>query len=125
MRLAPAVLTLCLMALAYVLDLPRAWGAHPFWSQSILFIGTPLGLALAAAAGRTPVRPAQAAAVFAALGLVAVVVAAQGKAEFAASYAEDRLAGRLWYLGWIATAALAAAALTSAGTALIARRRPT
>jgi hypothetical protein len=45
------------------------------------------------------------------LGVVAVVaafgVAKYGQIGFANSYAEDHLAGQLWYFGWIATAAAA------------------
>jgi hypothetical protein len=38
------------------------------------------------------------------LGL-AIAAATYGKAQFAASFAEDSFAGRLWYFGWIGIAA--------------------
>ena len=121
MRFAPVIATVLIMALAYGLDLPKAWGAHPFWSRSILLIGTPIGLVLAGAAlllVRGPWLPALA---FAVLAVVAVLLAAQGKADFAASFAEDRFAGRIWYFGWIAAAAMAAAAMTAGFAGLRAR----
>lgn len=124
MRFAPAFVTVLILALAYALDLPKAWGAHPYWSQSIILIGTPIGLALAGAALFVTRAPGRLAVAFAVLGLGAVLLAAQGKADFAASYAEDRLAGRFWYFGWIATAAMAAAALSSGLASLSALRRP-
>lgn len=123
MRLVPVLATLLIMALVYALDLPKALGAHPFWSRTIVLIGTPIGMALAGAALFGLKVRWQAAVGFAALTLVAMLVAAQGKADFAASYAEDRFAGRLWYFGWIAAAAMAAAAVTSGIASLRARFR--
>jgi hypothetical protein len=41
------------------------------------------------------------AVIFVSLMLVTYGVSRYGKADFVASYAEDRFAGRLWYFGFI------------------------
>ena len=86
-------------------------GAHHFWAQKVVWIGAPIGLVLALALSRLskPLR----------LGLffigtaVAGAAAHYGKLQFAASYAEDRLAGQLWYFGWIGVAVMATALLVA------------
>ncbi len=94
-----AGLGLCLGVLALI-GLPETFGAHPFWARQAGILGTLGGLicyALLRFAGIGPVFLALAAtAVLTASGLAAHF----GKAAFAASYAEDQLAGRLWYFGW-------------------------
>ncbi len=52
-------------------------------------------------------------ALFGLLTLAALAAATWGKAEFAASFAEDALAGRFWFFGWIGTAAGATALLAA------------
>ena len=85
----------------------KALGAHPFWDVQIALIGAPIG---AVAATLLPARWAfaviAALATFSSYGL-----AHYGKTRFAASYAEDALAGQLWYFGWIGVAAFAALAV--------------
>ncbi|WDR06370.1 hypothetical protein PSQ90_02570 [Devosia rhodophyticola] len=76
-------------------------GAHPFWAQSTSWIGAIAGAAVALVLlwFRVPRMLA--------LGLAGVVLLAAGlaayfgKAEFVASYAENGLAGRFWYIGWM------------------------
>lgn len=110
----PLLLTLAILALAFAVNAPAQFGAHPQWAQTNLLIGGALGIATAFAAGFLP-GPALirilAFAVFAAFFTWAAQV---GGAQFAASYAEDARAGQLWYLGWIAAPAALSALLYTA-----------
>lgn len=99
-----------LAALAVATTLPvllaysgtTAWlGAHPWWSINIAWIGAPLGLTLAMVAVATGLRRRVAVAGSAILLVFAGLCGHFGKAEFAASFAENGLAGRFWYYGWI------------------------
>lgn len=87
----------------------EALGAHPFWAGSVPLIGLALALPLYAAALRWPL-PGLASAVCAVI--CGALAARFGKAAFAASFAENALAGRAWYLGWIVLCA-GAIALTA------------
>jgi hypothetical protein len=106
--------TLVLAALAYMLDLPRLGGAHPWWSQKVILIGLLPGLAIAAALSLTGLRKPGRVGLVAVGTAVAVAITIVGKTRFAASYAEDALAGQMWYFGWIATCALCTALVASA-----------
>ena len=113
--LIPLALAALALAAAAFLGLPKSLGAHPWWSQSVVWIGLPIGLAAALA-----LRFLKAPWLLSLAGLVlltagAFALASYGKAQFAASYAEDVLAGRFWYFGWIATAAFSAATLAAVG----------
>lgn len=98
----PLLLTLLVIALAYAVDVPAQFGAHPRWSQINLGIGGALGIATAIAAGFLPGPAPVRIAAFAVLSVFFLWAAHVGGAQFAASYAEDRRAGQLWYFGWIA-----------------------
>ena len=75
-------------------------GAHPGWDMQVALIGAPLGALLAMLLGwMERVRAAFIAGVV--TSALAYALALRGKAAFAASYAEDQLAGMLWYNGWI------------------------
>ena len=108
-----ALLAAVLMLAAGILGLTELAGAHPFWARQVVYLGVPVGLILAwlvrrigmGRTGRLGLYILGTAAFFA--------LASWGKMRFAASFAEDTLAGQFWYFGWIATAAL--------GTALLAR----
>ncbi|WP_424970950.1 hypothetical protein [Dinoroseobacter sp. S76] len=115
-RLSPvligATLAVAALALANQTGLPRTLGAHPFWATQVLWIGAPIGLLLALLAtlrghGRLGLLGGIA------LSAAAYGTATYGRIAFAASYAEDALAGQLWYFGWIALATGAALALAS------------
>ena len=84
-------------------------GAHPFWAGSVPLMGLIAALPLFVIGLRWPLAGALAAG---ALTLAAMAAARFGKAAFAASYAENTLAGHFWFLGWIV--------LSGAATALIA-----
>lgn len=94
--------------------LTRTLGAHPFWAQKIAWIGVPIGLLLSLAFRRR----AWVARLFG-FGMLLVLAGTAahfGRLRFAASFAEDRLAGQFWFFGWIGVAialsALIAALLT-------------
>ena len=122
-HLLPALIAALLMAALIALDVTRPLGAHPWWSQRTLLIGAPIGLILATLAG-LKLRPLPLTITFAIATALAFAAAKNGQTQFAASYAEDQLAGKLWYFGWIATGATLAATLTAAFTALAKTLRP-
>ncbi|CUH54410.1 hypothetical protein [Shimia marina] len=111
-HLLPALIAAILMALFIALDTGRSLGAHPWWSQKTLLIGALIGLFLATLAG-LKLRPMPLTVATMLGTILAFATAKYGQTQFAASYAEDQLAGQLWYLGWMATGALTAAWLTS------------
>lgn len=98
----------------YLTGLPLAVGAHPFWAVKVIWIGAPLGLLVSLAFIRLP--RTSGIALSGAVLIASYLVAHIGKTRFAASYAEDALAGQMWYFGWIATcAAIVLAVATIAG----------
>jgi hypothetical protein len=126
-HLLPALIAALVMAALIALDIARPLGAHPWWSQKTLLIGTPIGLILATLAG-LKLRPSPLTITCAITTALAFATAKYGQTQFAASYAEDALAGKLWYFGWIATGATLTATLTAAFTALaqtLRRNKPT
>ncbi|MBO9406230.1 hypothetical protein J7399_02225 [Shimia sp. R9_1] len=117
-HLIPALAAALLMAVLILVDVARPLGAHPWWSQQTLLIGAPLGLLLATLAGlRLNTLPLSIAFLLATA--LAFGAAKYGQLQFAASYAEDQLAGQLWHFGWIATGLFSAATLTAAAATLI------
>lgn len=88
-----------------ILGLPEALGAHPFWAVRAGVIGSAIGAAclilllwLGLSSGRI--------LVLSGICLILSSGAAWfGKRAFAASFAEDVLAGRFWFFGWFAIAA--------------------
>ena len=112
-QLLPAFIAALVMAALIALDIARPLGAHPWWSQKTLLIGAPIGLILAALAG-LKLRPLPLTFTFAIATALAFAIAKYGQTQFAASYAENQLAGKLWYFGWIATGATLTATLTAA-----------
>ena len=109
--LLAAVVTSVLAAAAGFLNLTQLLGAHPFWSAKVLWIGMPIGIGLGAALWAVHMSRSWR-VVLGGAGLgVAGLAAHFGKVRFAASFAEDRLAGKFWYFGWIGVAVFAAFAL--------------
>lgn len=118
-------------AIAFVAIIAFTWfggtlalGAHPWWAARIGYIGSGLGLAvwlglrIGGLSGRATLLAATA-------GLLAAAVLTWfGKTRFAASFAEDALAGRLWFFGSIAVMAAAFAVLASLASLASANRRP-
>ncbi len=109
--IAPILGSAVIIALAYA-GLSGALGAHPWWDQTVALIGAPVGAVLAAALARLTDRRTRWLLAAAALLIASLAAAHFGKVRFAASFAEDTLAGRFWYFGWIATTACTAAILT-------------
>ncbi|WP_412555380.1 hypothetical protein [Shimia sp. MIT1388] len=122
-HLLPALIAALFMGALIALDIARPLGAHPWWSQKTLMIGALFGLILAPLAG-LKLRPLPLTITFAIITALAFAIAKYGQTQFAASYAEDQFAGKLWYVGWIATGATLTATLTAAFTALAKTRRP-
>ncbi len=116
----PAIFALLVMAIIWFLDLPKFYGAHPWWSMKVVLIGAPIGVVVALGLAMTPLKPLLRMVGFAILTGIALYVAHAGKTQFAASYAEDALAGQMWYFGWIAGMAALAAMLTSLFQGIIA-----
>ena len=114
MRHAFAIaLPLLAASLAVVLGLTQRFGAHPQWAETVLLIGAPGGLALGYMLYSVGLpRPLRVVFAAAAAG-TAFYLAREGQAAFAASFAEDQVAGQLWFFGWIAACMGGAATLTS------------
>jgi len=98
-----------------------ALGAHPWWALKVGYLGTGIGvpvwLGLRALGASGRVRLALAATAL----LLAAVATGVGKARFAASFAEDALAGRFWFIGWIAVMAAAFAVMATLAGAILGR----
>lgn len=108
--IAPIIAT-AIVSLLGALDVAKPLGAHPFWSVNVAFYGLIPGLAfwwLFRRLGRRSVYVA-----FLAL-IVAIAAAYFGKQAFAASYAENTVAGKFWFYGWIATYAAVLWAIAAA-----------
>jgi len=108
--LVPAAL---LMALAALTGLPLALGAHPWWAAQVIWTGAPAGMLVAFVAACVGVPRQVRIGLFAILAAVGFAAATWGRIEFAASYAEDAMAGRFWFFGWIGTSAAVAALLAA------------
>jgi hypothetical protein len=107
-------ITLIAALIAAITDLPVKFGAHPWWAQTVILIGAPIGMLLGSLLWAVRVRRAVRIAVGALGFAAAFAVAKYGQIGFANSYAEDQLAGKLWYFGWIAVPLGAALLLASA-----------
>ncbi|MCY1127192.1 hypothetical protein OU426_10035 [Frigidibacter sp. RF13] len=99
------VLAAILTAGAGILGVTEALGAHPFWSVKVTLMGAVLGAAIGVGMAGLGMRLGTTVWLSAVILLAAAAAAHWGKTRFAASYAEDMVAGRLWYFGWIATLA--------------------
>ena len=109
----PALLVILVAAIAQLLGLPERLGAHPWWADKVIWVGVPVGFGLAATAWVLRLPRGIRYMSFAGLTLAAFMIAHTSKMRFAASYAEDALAGQMWYFGWIATCAMAFATLAT------------
>ncbi|MBV1867156.1 MAG: hypothetical protein KUG69_04510 [Marinosulfonomonas sp.] len=86
--------------------LTKQLGAHPFWSFKVGYIGVGVGIFLYILQSFAGLRWGIKAAFYVVLIWAAAGVTVIGKGRFAASYAEDFIAGRMWYFGWIGGVAL-------------------
>jgi hypothetical protein len=99
--------------------LTQALGAHPFWASKVTLIGAPAGLVIAGIFYGFGVPRRVGVVAMSIVTAAALAGAAKGKAAFAASYAEDQLAGQIWFYGWI----IAAAGFSAALAILVAKPR--
>ena len=109
----PASVAAALIA-ATLLGATEALGAHPFWAVQTGAIGAAGGAAIFVGLRRAGVRPAPVMWLGGAALVGAALAAHFGKAAFVASFAENAMAGRAWYLGWFAVAGAACLALSGA-----------
>ncbi|MEO1639786.1 MAG: hypothetical protein AAFU41_11130 [Pseudomonadota bacterium] len=85
-------------ALIFLLDLARLTGAHPGWAGHLFLSGTFLGSLLAFLVVHLQFVPRT-------IGLSLLVIGAYltadyGRMLFTAPFAEDRIAGQMWFYGW-------------------------
>ena len=80
-------------------------GGHPFWSASATYLGIGTGAAIATIShlilSRYPRWDKLHLGIFVSIAIIGITASTYGKIDFVASYAEDRLAGRIWYYGFI------------------------
>jgi hypothetical protein len=76
-------------------------GAHPWWVQSSAWIGAVAGIVIALCVLRLQLNRIAIVVIGAAVVSAGAWAAHAGKTALANSFAEDALAGRLWYWGWI------------------------
>lgn len=121
--IAAYLIAAAVVMIAAFYGVPKSLGAHPFWAVKVAWIGVPVGLFLAfstrALKWRWPTRML----LFFVLLAIAGTAAHQGRLQFAASYAENQLAGQAWYFGWIASMAFGAAGLAAIMTPGQTKRR--
>ncbi len=108
---APYLMSALIVLISAYWGLSRALGAHPFWSTKIALIGVPIGLALALIVRRMAWTTRLAS--FLCLLVLAGLAAHFGRLRFAASFAEDQLAGQFWFFGWIGVAVAATALIAT------------
>lgn len=96
-------------AVIWILGLSGFWlwlGTHPFWSDKVTYIGIGIGIVLSlivflisrrAGLGNGKVLIG----LIVLTGVVAVIALYFGKAEFVASFAENRFAGKVWFYGFM------------------------
>ncbi|MGJ8584875.1 MAG: hypothetical protein ACSHXD_12330 [Marinosulfonomonas sp.] len=95
------VVAVLLLGFAYMGG-PVALGAHPWWGFKVGYVGVPVGLVLYLTQLAWRAGYAPKAALYAVFLCLAAYLTYRGKIQFAASYAEDAAAGRMWFFGWIA-----------------------
>lgn len=104
--LRTAIIAIVLITLGKI-GLSSWLGAHPFWATKVVYLGVAIGAVISIPLlfliqknwflSKIPVIVTAVVT----LGIAAVTLL-YGKAEFAASYAENAFAGKVWYLGFIA-----------------------
>lgn len=103
------VRTIVIAAVIVGLEPTGLWtwlGAHPFWSSRVAFFGVAAGVVLWFLTDwlvrRTHSAVSSAIAILAVAIIVTGTLSWYGKTEFAASLADNRFAGQMWYFGFIA-----------------------
>lgn len=126
-RLSPPVIegivTAALAVLAFTYwGGTEALGAHPFWGLNIAYFAIAAGVVLTLLVNAIRQPRALQLVIFGTLLIISIAITAYGKTQFAASYAEDDFAGKLWFFGWISALTAVFGAIT---TLYITRRRKT
>lgn len=99
----PYIVSVIVAAVLALLQVPEMLGAHPWWAIKVIWIGLPIGVVLAFLLAKIGLSKTLRIAVFVVAVIGAFYAATQGKTVFVNSYAENGLAGRFWYFGWIGT----------------------
>lgn len=100
----------------------QALGAHPWWAVNVGYIGGAAGTVVWLVLGMIGLGQRRTAFAAAVVLVAAGIGTWIGKTNFAASYAEDALAGRFWYYGWIVALAAATVLIAAVLYAMVARR---
>lgn len=101
----------------------QALGAHPFWGMKIAYFAIGAGLVMSVMAALAKQRLTQQLITFTTLLVISIAITTYGKTQFAASYAEDDFAGKLWFFGWIAALAASFSIVTAITTSWLARNK--
>jgi len=101
----------------------RGLSAHPWWAAKVGYIGAGIGAVTWAALLVAGMRRRWLLLVGLGVLVVAGIMTGIGKTNFAASYAEDALAGRFWYFGWIALMASGFGVIASLASGILRRLR--
>ena len=109
----PYIFSALVVIVAANAGLTTSLGAHPFWAVQIAWIGVPIGLALAILTKFLGTTWRLRVTLFAFCTIGAAAAAYFGKSSFAAFFAENALAGKAWYFGWIAVAAFTTALIAA------------
>ena len=109
----PYIFAALVVILAANAGLTEMLGAHPFWAVRVAWMGVPIGLVLALLAKSMGLGWVFRVLLFVTGLAAAYALASFGKGRFAASFAEDRAAGQMWYIGWIAATGFAAALIAA------------
>lgn len=99
-------------------------GAHPFWGMKIAYFAIAAGVLMSTLATLAGQRSQLQLVTFATLLVISIAVTLYGKTQFAASYAEDDVAGKLWFFGWIAGLAASFSIITALIAIRLNRNKP-
>lgn len=108
------IATLAILAFVYFGG-AEALGAHPRWGMKIAYLAIASGLLMAFLAALAGQRWQLQLITFSTLLVISIAITTYGKTQFAASYAEDDFAGKLWFFGWIGALAASFSIITAVG----------
>lgn len=111
------------LVVAALAGLPQTLGAHPWWAQQTGIIGSAGGVVIYLGLRKAGMSPVPLLIIAAVALLATAAVAHFGKQVFAASMAENTLAGRFWYFGWFGSAGSMALVLCGGAAVLFGRAR--
>ncbi|ARU88671.1 hypothetical protein [Pseudomonas sp. M30-35] len=94
---------------------PAALGAHPRWGMKIAYLAIASGLVMLFLATLASRRWQFQLITFSTLLIISIAITTYGKTQFAASYAEDDFAGKLWFFGWVGALAASFSIITAVG----------